>query len=437
MIPEHRGLEARAAAAKIGGFFMTTEKKNSWNNSEPVGIEFSGPMGNIRKAAEYLKERGITPLPAQLFERNGRVEFRLSDPRGRHLDFVRKDEGVVWAYARNLDAARESPRTFDLKDVEVFRAGRWADSAGRETEYTREDLERMAAAHAELADRFDAPVKLGHGREQDLLSADGLPAAGWLHNIRAAGDSLLADIKDIPKKVYDIMRAGGFRKRSLEVLHNFRIEDDGRVYPHVVAGLALLGAKLPALSLSDIRNFYTLEESGADYPYSFEDVITGKTNGGEEPMDQKLEELAAKIDELAAKLDSLAERLDALEVEEAAGEPGAVEDAAPAADPSDAAEFMKHLAKKMPPADRAPFVLHFERLSGAARTEFGEFVRSLPDAAELAEYGRHSGDARGAGEPDGQESRIRRYCALNNLDPDNAAHYARAAMAVCDYVKPE
>ena len=154
-------------------------------------------------------------------------------------------------------------------------------------------------------------------------------------------------------------------------------------------------------------------------------------------MEQKLEELAAKIDELLARVEALENRLDEKEAEETAEEAAAEEAAAEtpeqAAGAPDIAEFTKRLAKKVAPADRKPYVAHYERLSGDARAKFEEFVGNLPDAAELGEYGRRAG----GGEPDDQEARIRKYCAEHGLDMGQANHYAKAAMAVCEYVKPE
>lgn len=171
--------------------------------------------------------------------------------------------------------AEEAPVTYDIEDVEIFRAGTWKDSAGRETSYSVEELEDMAAAYNELKDRFEAPVKLGHDSEQVLLQADGMPAAGWLANLRVVGESLIADLKSVPKKVYEILKMNGFKKRSLEVIHNFQDEASGKVYGHMAAGLALLGAQLPAIgSLSELRALYS--GAGGQVAYFYDGSLPKK-----------------------------------------------------------------------------------------------------------------------------------------------------------------
>ncbi len=231
------------------------------------------------------------------------------------------------------EKTNDAPKTYDIPEVEIFRAGTWTDSVGRTVTYTLEDIEGMAAANQDLAGRFEAPVKLGHDPEQPLLETDGLPAAGWLRNVRAAGGRLFADLAGVPKKVYELIRAGGYKKRSLEVLHNYRDETTGRVYGHVASGLALLGARLPAIgSLADIRALYG-GASGADaaaYLYEsgpdgigpevvFQQQITKRAcaadgTAEDEPLAGRISALEARIAELEALL------AEAVAIEEPAAE---------------------------------------------------------------------------------------------------------------------
>jgi len=211
--------------------------------------------------------------------------------------------------------SNEAPVTYDIPEVEIFRAGAWTDSAGRTVTYTAEDIEGMAAASRELEGRFEAPVKLGHDPEQPLLETDGLPAAGWLRNVRAAGGRLFADLAGVPKKVYELIRAGGYKKRSLEVLHNYRDEATGRVYGHVAAGLALLGARLPAIgSLDDIRALYGCAPDSDATAYLYESGPDGigavvviqqqavDSSGRSAPEAERIEALEARVEELEALL---------------------------------------------------------------------------------------------------------------------------------------
>jgi hypothetical protein len=148
-------------------------------------------------------------------------------------------------------------KTRDFADVEIMRVGTFK-GRGCPPEgctFTTADLKALARS-AELAgDDFDAPLKLGHNDRQKLLGEDGLPAAGWLANLRLAGDRLVADYKAVPEKVADLIDAGGLRKRSAELTPNFKVA--GKTYPWMVTGLALLGEELPAVdSLSDVTALY-------------------------------------------------------------------------------------------------------------------------------------------------------------------------------------
>ncbi len=199
--------------------------------------------------------------------------------------------------------------TFDIENVEIFRTGEWTDSTGRTINYTENDLREMADAYNNLKGRFEAPVKLGHEKEQPLLKSDGLPAAGWLANLRVRGGSLLADLKDVPKKIFELIKSNAYKKRSLEVLHDFRDAADGRVYKHVAAGLALLGARLPAIgSLADISALYELSPETVAYLYDADDTGVSISGVAEyaygsapaekgEKKDEKIEAKKNKLEE--------------------------------------------------------------------------------------------------------------------------------------------
>ncbi len=230
----------------------------------------------------------------------------------------------------NSNEERSTPETFEIKDVEIFRAGTWTDSAGRTVAYTEDDLKDMAEAHRALEGRLDPPVKLGHDPEQPLLSADGLPAAGWLRNVRAQGGRLLADLVGVPAKVFDLIRAGAYRKRSLEVLHGYRDEATGATHKHVAAGLALLGAALPAIgSLADIGALYGTSGGGAAYLYESgpagilddggSDVASEPTDADNPEDEMTASEMIEKIAALEARIAELEELL--LEEEERNGDP--------------------------------------------------------------------------------------------------------------------
>jgi hypothetical protein len=93
---------------------------------------------------------------------------------------------------------------------------------------------------------------------------DEQPAAGWLENLRVSGDQLLADLKAVPKKLADLIQTGAFRTRSVELAPVTSQTRDGKEYDAVITGLALLGAKAPAVrTLDDILAFYSEDGDSA------------------------------------------------------------------------------------------------------------------------------------------------------------------------------
>lgn len=156
--------------------------------------------------------------------------------------------------------------TVDLLDQEILRAGGPFHGVGSPPEgdhLSIGDLQGMAAAFAELRDELHPPVKLGHGKGQELLSEHSF-AAGWLDNVRVVGDRLVADLRKVPKLVADLIRAGAWRTKSSEF--GPHMATDGRVFPMVVKALSLQGARLPAVrSLSDLTKLY---EADGDVYYA-------------------------------------------------------------------------------------------------------------------------------------------------------------------------
>lgn len=148
-------------------------------------------------------------------------------------------------------------QTKDIAGVELLAVGRWKghNCPKDGCEFTQKMLDQLVTAYDATKDALQAPVKLGHNDDQALLQADGLPAAGWVTNLRRDGDKLLGDLEKVPSQIADLMTAGAYRTRSAELMPNLDVA--GETYPLVFTGLALLGEDLPAVqSLADITALY-------------------------------------------------------------------------------------------------------------------------------------------------------------------------------------
>lgn len=127
--------------------------------------------------------------------------------------------------------------------------------------YTKDDLGAMVDAFHVMKGRLDPPVKIGHtsdafnaalaekmGIQPEIIEGEagnGVMAFGWIDEVRLSGDTLYADLVDVPVPVAELIESKSFKKVSAEVLFDF--QDDGKVYPKVICGLAILGAEIPAV----------------------------------------------------------------------------------------------------------------------------------------------------------------------------------------------
>lgn len=148
-------------------------------------------------------------------------------------------------------------KTRDVPDQKVLKIGRWHGRGCPEKgcEFTAEHLDAMVETYKETKGEFEPPVKLGHNDGQRLLGEDGLPNAGTMTNIRRSGEFLVADLKDVPETVADLIDANGFNSRSAEILQDHTIGE--KKFKWALVGLALLGETLPAVTgLGDVEKLY-------------------------------------------------------------------------------------------------------------------------------------------------------------------------------------
>lgn len=162
--------------------------------------------------------------------------------------------------------------TRSIEGVELLAVGTWQGGGCPDggCKFTTKDLDNAVAAWEATSSDLRPPVKLGHDDNQKLLQADGYPAAGWVTNLRRIGKKLVGDLENVPKRVAELIAAGAYRTRSVELQRDYEV--GGKDWPLVLTGVALLGADLPAVeSLKDIAKLYqslqlTYEESdGARY----------------------------------------------------------------------------------------------------------------------------------------------------------------------------
>jgi hypothetical protein len=172
---------------------------------------------------------------------------------------------------------------------EIFSVGEWNGD-----EYTLKDLEEMVITYNETSKNYKPYMKLGHDNKQMLLQNDGLPSAGWVENLRIIGKKLVCDIVDIPEKIYKLITENAYRYVSSEIFWNISFE--GKKYPKMLSGVALLGSDMPAVTnLNDFANLYTFDYASVK-SYNF--INNSKTEDTSVDFKKQIEDNMPNIDQV-------------------------------------------------------------------------------------------------------------------------------------------
>jgi hypothetical protein len=263
-------------------------------DAEAYCDEAARRMGYMRQAGVYIKPMGnpmqqpgqppmghpqgmapgVQPQPQQQFAPQPQAGFP-----------PKKQEPQQFQRGYSLE-------TEDRNNVEIWSAGTYNGDT-----YTDADLEAMARSFTELAGEYKPYMKLGHDAGQALLQKDGYPAAGWVTNVRRVGSKLYADIKQIPKRLAELIDAKAYGRFSPEIWWNMK--HNGKTYSRVLKAVALLGADVPANpTLADWITLYAQEFTDADLRayHINEDTIMDAT------LQKTFDELKAANDKLTAQL---------------------------------------------------------------------------------------------------------------------------------------
>ena len=190
----------------------------------------------------------------------------------------------------NWVALNEELQTININDVEILAVGTWNGKPSTKT-YTRKSLDSIAKSFKELTSdkqlNYEPPIKLGHDDDQKLLQKDGYPSAGYVKAVKRVGDKLVANIKDVPKKIGDIVKARGYKTVSPEIYYDY--EMGGNVYPLVLKAVSFLGGDIPAVkTIGDIIAQYEEEEK---LSVVFYQMAEEKEIQHEESLDAKLNQV--------------------------------------------------------------------------------------------------------------------------------------------------
>lgn len=137
-----------------------------------------------------------------------------------------------------------------ISRLEIFSAGTWTPSNGKQVTVTESGLDEMVEAFHQLqgTNVVKPHLKLGHTEAQKWFGQSvGVPTLGWITRLWREGTKLFADIKDVPEALLDMIRQGRYHAVSSEVFFPGDIEHAGKKFGHVLSAVAILGTEMPAV----------------------------------------------------------------------------------------------------------------------------------------------------------------------------------------------
>jgi hypothetical protein len=227
---------------------------------------------------------------------------RKDDEKMAEFDEIDNLKGVERAAA--LPRLDEMAETYELKDFPFFKTGTHNGKT-----YSEIDLDRIVSNFYSLQPQVRPVLKLGHGG-QKFLKDEGYPAAGWIDKIKKVGHVLYADVKNIPKRIYDLLKGKAYQRPSAEIYTDFQ-DDKGQKYGLTLSAIALLGADIPAIkSLPDIEALFNNEayvQVITCYNENYDRNKGGLIMADESTQTQTTEQEIARLQaELKAKADQVA-----------------------------------------------------------------------------------------------------------------------------------
>lgn len=310
--------EARSKQYRIGiKLDGNVTKPSSYTNvpdsefADPVNFQY--PLNKTRAmlTIQYFnqEERGVlgdysTQEWAIIGNRIAKIASKILDVDYKYKDgkIVRFEEEMGDDKAGDILGFDE---TYDIKGLPFFKVGKYNGA-----EYKEDDLDKIVGNFTQLKESVKPVLKLGHG-SQKFLKDEGMPAAGWVTSIRKKGKILYADIVNIPKRIYELIKNKTYRRPSAEIYLDFK-DDEGKKHGFTLSAIALLGADIPAVkSLPDIETMFngeiytaTINCYNENYDRNKEGLIMAEFT--EEQAKEELEKVQQELETLKTEKENWA-----------------------------------------------------------------------------------------------------------------------------------
>jgi phage shock protein A len=136
--------------------------------------------------------------------------------------------------------------TVSIHDIEILRVGKWNGIDVKET-----DLKEMVSNFE--GGVIEPYLNLDHNDKytDNVKKALSVVSLGFVSQLKQVGDRLIANFKQVPIKIAELIKSGMLKKRSVE-FYPRGFNQNGKTFNNVLKAVSFFGADVPAVNaLSD------------------------------------------------------------------------------------------------------------------------------------------------------------------------------------------
>lgn len=163
----------------------------------------------------------------------------------------------------NEDITELKVENIEMKNVEVLQSGTWNN-----INVTEKDLDEMVNNFNNGV--IEPYLNLDHDDKftDNVKKALSVVSLGFVSQLRREGKKLIANFKEVPRKVAELIDSGMLKKRSVEFFKKgFRL--NGKVYNNVLKAVSFFGADIPAVN--SLSNDFDVLLKSKEHAISFQD----------------------------------------------------------------------------------------------------------------------------------------------------------------------
>jgi len=207
-------------------------------------------MANNTMVKEYSEEKQRFAICNNQFKGENMKIGEIIDFNKLNLDKKSQNDDVINDKKENMKLEIKN-----MKGVEIFQIGNW-----KGFDFTDSDLDEMIKNFENQV--IEPYITIDHNEKATSQFKDALKAMslGFVENLYKVGNKLVADFKQVPKTIAELIEAGALKKKSVELYRNF-IHANGKRFKNVLQGVTFHGANgTPAITtLSDFVALYKNE----------------------------------------------------------------------------------------------------------------------------------------------------------------------------------